>query len=140
MIIFFVYFNTRLISISTLEAAMQEPKNQGKPAQHSGRDDGTYERKAGSLDAEQPRAQSAEPAALDKRGYAGCEQRHRNQVAGGFRIELQCARNDERRGDDGYEYGEQMLQRAKKASLKGRLVVQAVNQSVSLLFFHRPVI
>lgn len=31
VIIFLVYFNTRLISISTLEAAMQEPKIRGSP-------------------------------------------------------------------------------------------------------------
>ena len=30
-----------------------------------------------------------------------------------------------------------MLQRSEKPSLKGRLVFKAVNQSVSLLFFHR---
>jgi hypothetical protein len=76
------------------------------------------------LDAEQSRAQSAEPAALDKRGYAGCEQRHRNQVAGSFRIELQCARNDERWGDDGYEYGEQMLQRSEESFLTSRKSVR----------------
>ena len=36
VIIFLVYFNTRLISISTLEAAMQDRKS-GEARQHSGR-------------------------------------------------------------------------------------------------------
>ena len=37
----------------------------------------------------------------------------------------------------GVRFSEQMLQRSEESFLKRRLVVQAVNQSVSLLFFHR---
>ena len=97
-------------------------------------DDRTDERERRSLDAEQPRPDRTEPAALDESGQPRHEKRHRDEEAGGLQIELQRRADDERRRDDSDEDGQQMLQGGKQRLTERRTVVQTIDEFLGL--FH----
>ena len=91
VIIFRVYFSRRLI----IQSARGTRSN-----------DWADEREAGTLDAQQPRTNKAEAAALHEGGDARGDEGHGYEIARCFSIKFQCARDDERRCDDGHEDGQ----------------------------------
>lgn len=81
-------------------------EDQCQSARGARSNDGADEREAGTLDAKQPRSDKSEAAALHEGGDARGDESHGYQIARCFSIKFQCARDDERRCDDGHEDGQ----------------------------------
>ena len=87
-----VYFNKRLINISTVEAAIQAPKITGRPPVSPAEMIGPMKEKLVPLYAQQSRTDTSDSPTLYKRGHAGSKQCHGNQETGRLDIQLQSPR------------------------------------------------
>lgn len=115
-------------------------EDQCQSARGTRSNDWADEREAGTLDAQQPRTNKAEAAALHEGGDARGDEGHGYEIARCFSIKFQCARDDEWRCDDGHEDGQQMLQRGEESFAERWAVVQTIDEAVLRrrlwLFFH----
>ena len=97
---------------------------------HADADEGTDEREAGALDAEEPGADRTEPLALDEGADAGGKEGHRDEEA--LRLEvvdLESARDEEGRRDDGDEDGEEVLEGREERGEERGAFLDAVDES-----------
>ena len=93
-------------------------------------DERTDELEARTLHAEQLRADGSESLALDEGADAGSEERHRDQKALHLQVvDLQAARDEQRRCDDGDEDCEQVLERREEGREERRFLLDAVDES-----------
>lgn len=64
-----------------------------------------------------------------KVGHTRHHERHGHKETGGVGVEFERTGYDERRGDNGHEYGQQVLGGGKECLAQGRTVVESVYQT-----------
>jgi hypothetical protein len=101
------------------------------PFGHNGlakRNDRTHENEACALNAEQSGTNGPDSATLQQRACAGDEKGHADQKRFVGSGQIQCFRDDERRGDNTNENRQHMLKGDESGLAEGRPIIQSVDE------------